>query len=53
MNGQEAGIVQMDFSTAFDKVNHRRIQFKLCSVVGGYVLSVLTTSLWMVSEQSR
>ena len=41
--GQEARIVQIDFSAAFDSVNHQGIQFKLCSVgVEGSVLSVLT-----------
>ena len=41
--GQEARIVQIDFSAAFDRVNHHWILFKLCSVaVGGSVLSVLT-----------
>ena len=41
--GQEARIVQTDFSAAFDRVNHQGILFKLCSVgVGGSVLSVLT-----------
>ena len=44
--GQEAGIVQIDFSAAFDRVNHQWILFKLCSVVvGGSVLSVLTQFL--------
>ena len=44
--GQEARIVQIDFSAAFDRVNHQRILFKLCSVeVGGSVLSVLTQFL--------
>ena len=44
--GQEARIVQIDFSAAFDRVNHQRILFKLCSVgVGGSVLSVLTEFL--------
>ena len=44
--GQEARIVQIDFNAAFDRVNHRGILFKLCSVgVGGSVLSVLTVSL--------
>ena len=43
---QEARIVQIDFSAAFDSVNHRGILFKLCSVgVGGSVLSVLTQFL--------
>ena len=44
--GQEDRIVQIDFSAAFDRVNHQRILFKLCSVgVGGSVLSVLTQFL--------
>ena len=41
--GQGARIVQIDFSTAFDRVNHQQILYKLCSVgIGGYVLSILT-----------
>ena len=49
--GQEARIVQIDFSAAFDRVNHQGILFKLCSVgVGGSVLSVLTQFL---SNQSQ
>ena len=37
--GQEARIVQIDFSAAFHKVNHQGILFKLCSVgVGGSML---------------
>ena len=44
--GQVARIVQIDFSAAFDRVNHLGILFKLCSVgIGGSVLSVLTVSL--------
>ena len=44
--GQEARIVQIDFSDAFDRVNHQGILFKLCSVeVGGSVVSVLTQFL--------
>ena len=44
--GQEARIVQIDFSAALDRVNHKGILFKLCSVgVGGSVLSVLTQCL--------
>ena len=31
-NGQEARIVQIDFSAAFDRVNHRGILYKLGSV---------------------
>ena len=44
--GQEARIVQTDFSATFERVNHQGIIFKLCSVgVGGSVLSVLTQFL--------
>ena len=44
--GQEDRIVQIDFSAAFDRVNHQGILFKLCYVgVGGSVLSVLTQFL--------
>ena len=44
--GQEGRLVQIDFSGAFDRVNHQGILFKLCSVgVGGSVLSVLTQFL--------
>ena len=41
--GQDTKIVQIDFSAAFDMVNHHGILFKLCSVgvIGGSVLSVL------------
>ena len=40
--GQEARIVQIDFSAAFDRVNHQEILYKLSSVgIGGSVLSVL------------
>ena len=42
--GQEARIVQIDFSATFYRVNHQGIPFKLCSV-GGSVLSVLTQFL--------
>ena len=41
-NGQEARIVQIDFSAAFDGVNHQGIIYMLCSVgIGGSVLSIL------------
>ena len=41
-----ARIVQIDFSAAFDRVNHQGILFNLCSVgVGGSVLSALTQFL--------
>ena len=40
---QEARIVQIDFSSAFDRVNHQGILYKLSSVgIGSSVLSVLT-----------
>ena len=42
-SGQEARIVQIDFSAAFDRVNRLAILYKLCSVgIGGSVLSILT-----------
>ena len=45
-SGQEARIMQIDFSAAFDRVNHQGILNKLCSVgVGGSVLSILTQFL--------
>ena len=45
-SGQEAWIVQIDFSAAFDRVNHLGILYKLCSVgIGGSVLSILTEFL--------
>ena len=46
--GEEAGGKNclIDFSAAFDRVNHREILFKFCHVrVGGSVLSVLTQFL--------
>ena len=36
-SGQEARIVQIDFSAAFDTVNHLGILYKLCSVGIGVV----------------
>ena len=45
-SGQEAYIVQIDFITVFDRVNHRGILYKLWSVgFGGSVLSILTQLL--------
>ena len=45
-SGQEARIMKIDFSAAFDTVNHRSILYKLCSVhIGGSVLSILTQFL--------
>ena len=51
MGYKAIGMVQIDFSAAFDRVNYQRILFKLCSVrVGGSVLSVLTQFLSNRSE---
>ena len=51
-NGQEARIVQIDFSAAFDRVNHLGILHKLCSVgIRGSVMSILTEFLSNRSEQ--
>ena len=45
-SGQEARIIQIDFSAAFDMVNHQGILYKLCSVgIGGSVQSILTQFL--------
>ena len=45
-SGQEARIVQINFSAAFDRVNHRGILYKRCSVgIGGSVSSTLTQFL--------
>ena len=44
-SGQQARIVQIDFSAAFDRVNHQGILYELSSVgIEGSVLSVLTRS---------
>ena len=41
-SGQEARIVQIDYSAAFDRINRLGILYKLCSVgIGGSVLSIL------------
>ena len=51
-SGQEARIVQIDFSAAFDRVNHLGILYKPCSVgIGGSVLSILTQFLSNRSQQ--
>ena len=51
-NGQEAWIVQIDFSAAFHRVNHLGILYKLCSVgIGSSVLSILTEFLLNRSQQ--
>ena len=45
-SGQEAWIVQIDFSAALDGVNHQDILYRLCSVgIGGSVLSILSQFL--------
>ena len=50
--GQEARLVQLDFSAAFDRVNHLGLLFKLRAVgVGGSVLSVLTEFLSSRSQR--
>ena len=51
-SGQEARIVQIDFSAAFDRVNNLGIFYKLCSVgIGGSVLSILKQFLSNRSQQ--
>ena len=48
---QEVRFVQIDFSAAFDRVNHQGILYKLCSVgIGGSVLSILTQFLSIRSQ---
>ena len=43
---QEARIVQIDFSVAFDRVNHLGILYKLCSVgIGGCLVCTDTVSI--------
>ena len=45
-SGQEARIVQIDFSAAFDRVDHPGILYRLCSLgIRGFVLSTLTQFL--------
>ena len=51
-SGQEARIVQIDFSAAFDRVNQLGFLYKHCSVsIGGSVLSMLTQFLSNRSQQ--
>ena len=53
---QEARIVQIDFSAAFDRVNHQGILYKLCSVgIGGSVFEYVDSfyqidhnTLWLM-----
>ena len=50
-SGEEARIVQIGFSAAFDRVNHQGILYKLCSLgIGGSVLSILTQLLSNLSK---
>ena len=45
-SGQEARVVQIDSSAAFDRVNHQGILYRVCSVgIGGSVLCILTQFL--------
>ena len=45
-SGQEARIVHIDFSAAFDRVNHQGIHDRICAVgIGGSFLSILTQFL--------
>ena len=51
-SGQQARIVQIHFSAAFDRVNHLGILYKLCSMsIGGSVLCILTQFLSNRSQQ--
>ena len=50
-SGQEATIVPIDFTAAFDTVNHLGVLYKLCSVgIGGSVLSILKQFLLNLSQ---
>ena len=40
-SGQEARIVQIDFSAAFDRVSHQSILYKLCVLCGYWKLRVV------------
>ena len=45
-SGQEARIMQIDFSAAFDRANHLGILYKLCSVgIGGCLVLIDTVSI--------
>ena len=51
-SGQETRIVQIDFSAAFDRVNHQGILYGLCSVcIGGSVMSIRTQSVKMITAR--
>ena len=50
-SGQDAIIVQIDFSAAFDRLNHHGILYRLCSVgIGGSVWSILAQFLSNLSQ---
>ena len=45
-HGSEARLVQIDFSAAFDRVNHRGLLYKLQSMgIGGSILSIISQFL--------
>ena len=49
---QEARIVQIYFSAAFDRVNHQGILYKLCSVgIGGSVLYIDTVPIKSITAR--
>ena len=49
-SGQEARIVQIDFSAAYERVNHQGILYKLCSVgIRGSALFILTVSIRQIT----
>ena len=51
-SGQKARILQINFITAFDRVNHQGILYRLCFMsIGGSVLSILTHFLSNRSQQ--
>ena len=51
-NVQQARIMQIDFSAAFDIVNHQSFLYKLCSVgIGGSILTYLDT--WSGFEAAK
>ena len=50
--GKDAKIVQIDFSAAFDRVNHLGILYKLCSVcITASLLSMLTVSIKLITTR--
>ena len=50
-SGQEARIVQIYFSTAFDRFNHLGILYKLCSVgIEGYAVVVVVVVVVVIGR---